>query len=121
MDTFGYIHSKSIVLRDLTSSKLAIGNTKDTINKIFVFDFASSAKISSKITPKNDLILVGLVLLELNGVKFVPRSETDGDNNDANAIIASLLEKWDENYVNVSLNCFYVHVNRMKIQDHYFY
>lgn len=103
MDTFNYIHSKSIIFRDITSTKIAIGNSKETINKIFVFDFTSSAKVSSKLTPKDDLIQLGLVLLDLNGVQFVPRTKADGNENqnDATAIIESLLKEWDEGYVKV--------------------
>lgn len=103
MDTFNYIHSKSIIFRNITATKIAIGNSKDTINKVFVFDFTSSAKVTSKLTPKDDLIQLGLVLLELNGVQFVPRTKTDDNDNDndANAIIESLLKKWDEAYVKV--------------------
>lgn len=95
-----------MILRDITSSNIAIGNSKDTINKIFVFDFASSAKISSRLTPKDDLLQLGLVLLELNGVKFVPRSKTDDNHSNTNAIIGSLLKEWDEVYVKVRLNSF---------------
>lgn len=103
MDTFNYIHSKSIIFRDITSTNIAIGNSKDTINKIFVFDFTSSAKVTSKFTPKDDLIQLGLVLLDLNGVQFVPRTKIDGNDNqnNANAIIESLLKEWDEAYVKV--------------------
>lgn len=101
MDTFNYIHSKSIVFRDITSSKIAIGNSKDTVNKIYVFDFASSGKISSRHTPKDDFVQLGLVLLDLNGVKFVPRTKIDGNHIDADAVIESLLNEWDDTYVNV--------------------
>lgn len=103
MDTFGYIHSKSIILRDITSSNMAIGNSKDTVNKIYVFDFASSAKVSGKLTPKDDLLQLGFVLLELNGVEFIPRNENDDSEN---AIIESLLKEWDESYVEVRLNSY---------------
>lgn len=101
MDTFNYIHSKSIIFRDISSTKLAIGNSLDTINKIFVFDFTSSAKVTSKFTPKDDLIRLGLVLLELNGVEFAPRTKLDGDSKDSNAIIESLVHEWDAAYVKV--------------------
>lgn len=110
METFD-----SLIFRDITSSKIAIGNTKDTINKFFVFDFTSSIKISSKFTPKDDLIQLGLVLLELNGVKFVPRTDADDNYDDTNAIIESLLKEWDKAYVKVRLNfsrflCKFIHL-----------
>lgn len=107
MDTFEYIHSKSIILRDITSSNIAIGNSKDSINKVFVFDFTSSTKISSKLTPKYDLNQLGLVLLELNGVNFISRSEIENDHNDTNAIIKSLLKEWDETYVKVRISAIF--------------
>lgn len=103
MDTFNYIHSKSIIIRDITSTKIAIGNSIETINKIFVFDFTSSAKITSKLTPKDDLIQLGLVLFELNGVQFVPRTKIDDNDSDVSAIIESLLKEWDDAYVKVRL------------------
>lgn len=99
MDTFKYIHSKSIIIRDITSSNIAIGNSKDSVNKIFVFDFAASVKISNRFTVKDDLLKLGLVLLEMNGVPF---ESIDDNHTDTNAFMESLLVKWNENYVKVS-------------------
>lgn len=107
MDTFNYMHSKSIIFRGISSSNMAIGNSKNTVNKIYVFNFASSVGLSSIFTPKDDLLRLGLVLLELNGVKFEPRTGIDDNHTDTNMIIDSLLKKWDENYVKVSWPIFF--------------
>lgn len=103
MDILDYIHSKGLFLHDIRSSNIAIGNSRETMNKIFIFDLASSAEISEKFTPKDDLLLLGLVLLELNGVEFAEI----GGLTDIKSIIALLLEKWDEKYVNVSIKFFF--------------
>lgn len=99
MDTFNYIHSKGLFINDVTSSNIAIGNSKENLNKVFVFDLATSVAISGEFTPKDDLLSLGLVLLDLNGVKLSNENDIDADSDQ---MIQSLLLKWNDNYVKVS-------------------
>lgn len=100
VDTLNYFHSKRMLIYDIRSTHIAVGNSKDTLNKIFFLDYSSSIQFSAEYRPKHDLILFGLVLLELNGVKFpqkIKGVEFDGIQN----IVDSLLAKWDTDYANV--------------------
>lgn len=102
MDILNYAHSKGLCFYDLDSSNIAIGNSKEDMNKVFVFDLAGSDDLSEECSAEDDLRLLGLILLELNGVHFPIRNElNENDNTTANEIIESLLTKWDDDYVKV--------------------
>lgn len=80
---------------------MAVGNSKDTSNKIFIFDYASAINISDEYLPKSDLTLFGLILMNLNGVEFsnnINGAELEGIAN----IIDSLLKEWNEDYAKVN-------------------
>lgn len=97
METFKYIHSKGLFIQDITLSNIAIGNSKENMNKVFVFDFSTSTPISEKNSPKENMLLLGLILLQLNGVEF--------QNKNAEKAIESMYrDHWDHNYVKVSCN-----------------
>jgi len=101
MDIFNYIHSKGLIVYDICSSNIAIGNTKETLNKIFFFDFASSFKSSSEDMLRNelnDLILFALVLMDLNGVEFTAMNEFS-ENSHIEEVFEYLLNEWDEHYL----------------------
>lgn len=106
MDVFNHIHSKGLFIYDITSANIAIGNSRENMNRVFVFDFASSVEISREFLPKDDLLLLGLVLLELNGVSFPSRKIDANDHTNTDQIIESLLTKWDDNYIKVSWSLF---------------
>lgn len=109
MNTFQYAHSRGLIIYDITSSSIAIGNTKETLNKIFFFDFTSSFKSSSEDLLKNvlkDMILFALVLMDLNGVEFTSMNKMNEDSHIEEAF-EYLLGKWDENYIEVHyFTCF---------------
>ncbi|XP_031622920.1 uncharacterized protein LOC116340515 [Contarinia nasturtii] len=101
MDIFNYIHSKGLIVYDISSSNIAIGNAKETLNKIFIFDFASSFKSSPEDMLRNelnDLILFALVLMDLNGIQFTPMNDLSR-NSHIEAALEYLLDEWDENYL----------------------
>lgn len=103
MKTFDYIHSKGIVVQDISANNLAIGSSMETMNKIFIFDFASSVQVSEENLPKSDLIAFGLVLLDLNGIEFPPlqSSSTGKMIKKLDDIVERLMEDWNEKYVKV--------------------
>lgn len=101
MDIFDYIHSRGLLIFDIQSSNIAIGNSRENMHKVYVFDFDNSVEISDDLLPKNDLLLLGLTLIELNGVKFPIKKEVQAHAG-SHEIIESLIEEWDEKYVNVS-------------------
>lgn len=108
MNTFDYIHSKGIVVQDISAKNLAIGSSTETMNKVYIFDFASSVQVSQENLPKTDLIAFGLVLLDLNGIEFPPlQSSSKGKTiKKIDDIIERLMEDWNENYVKV-MNTIY--------------
>lgn len=57
------------------------------------------------------MLQLGLVLLEINGVKFVRKTETDDNQKDTNVIIESLLNEWDGTYVKVRLKILFKFYN----------
>lgn len=103
MDILQYVHSRGLLISDVRSSNLAIGRTEETFNKIFALDFASCVEITSEARPVNDLLAIGFVLLELNGVKFPPLQGVE-EYRDLDQIIESLLGQWNKAYVKVSFN-----------------
>lgn len=102
MDTLNYVHSKGLIIYDIKSTHIAVGISRETLNKIFFLDFASSVPISAKFKPKHDLILFGLILLELNGVRF-PHKMNGVAFEGIENIVESLLKKWDEDYAKVKI------------------
>lgn len=101
MDIFDYIHSKGLSVFDIQSSNIAIGNSRENMHKVYVFDFDNSLEISDGVFRKKDLLLLGLTLIELNGVKFPSKKEVEAHAG-PHEIIGSLVEEWDEKYVDVS-------------------
>lgn len=96
------------MIHDIKATNIAIGNTKETLNKIFIFDYSSSVPISLENSAKTDLIMFGLVLLELNGIKFPPlwASAMEQIITNTDEIIEMLSEEWNKNYAEVNWNCF---------------
>lgn len=95
INTLNYVHSRGIVIRDIRPTHMAVGNSEDSLNKIFIFDYASAIQISDTYTPRDDFILFGLILLELNSVEypqFEPTVARDAEIIDA---------EWHENYIRV--------------------
>lgn len=92
------------MINDISATNIAIGNSKETINKIFIFDYASSVEISHEYSAKTDLIMFGLVLLELNGVKFPPLKTSAMEEiiTNPDEIIKLLSEEWNKNYAEVN-------------------
>ncbi|XP_055304346.1 uncharacterized protein LOC129569514 [Sitodiplosis mosellana] len=101
IDTFDYIHSKGVMIQDIDAKNMAIGNSMETMNKIYVFDFASSIPIPQEHMVKSDLIGFGLVLLDLNGVEFptMTSSSTGQIITNTDEIVEQLMQEWNENYV----------------------
>lgn len=79
---------------------MAVGNSKHSLNKVFIFDYASGIDISAMYLPRNDFILFGLVLLDLNGVKFPPLGRINRHAT-IDEISESLINKWDWFYAKV--------------------
>lgn len=106
MDILSYAHSKGLCIYDFDSSNIAIGNSKENMNQVFVFDLAMSVDISEECRAEDDLRLLGLILLELNGVHFPSRNELDTDAKPTlDEVIESQLMEWDDDYVKVGEIC----------------
>lgn len=92
------------MIHDISATNIAIGNSKEMLNKIFIFDFASSVQISHEYSAKIDLIMFGLVLLDLNGVKFPPflTSAVEKVITNTDEIVEHLLGEWNKNYAEVN-------------------
>ena len=118
MDILQYVHSRGLLLSDINSSNLVIGRTEETLNKIFALDFASCVEITSEARPVNDLIAIGFVLMELNGVKFPPLQGIE-ELTDLDLIIESLLSQWNEAYVKVSIT--HIYLDFFKIKSFYYF
>lgn len=81
-------------MNDVQPYNMAIGSCKDTLHKVFIMDFASALEVSSMNTPRNDLFLLGIVLLEINGVNLAALDGID------------VIANWDSNHIKVSKTAY---------------